>query len=251
MRIHLASLTNGYMQAVLSEEKPKYTLCTFVEGAEACDLTIQISPLGVEGFLLDSGAFSFMSGKKCTQESLEAYQQQYIDYINSRNVKYFFELDVDTIFGLDFVHKLRKKLEAETNKKCIPVWHKSRGIEYWKRMVDEYDYVAIGGLVFHVMPKEYELIRKMVAYARAKGVKVHGLGFTKTSMLEKFAFWSVDSTSYKMAAIRGGGIHIFDGSRIRQKILPPSKFKRDIYSIIENNIREWVKYQNYMDNRPW
>ena len=233
MRIHLASLTNGYMQAVLSEEKPKYTLCTFVEGAEACDLTIQISPLGVEGFLLDSGAFSFMSCKKCTQESLEAYQQQYIDYINSS------------------VHKLRKKLEAETNKKCIPVWHKSRGIEYWKRMVDEYDYVAIGGLVFHVMPKEYELIRKMVAYARAKGVKVHGLGFTKTSMLEKFAFWSVDSTSYKMAAIRGGGIHIFDGSRIRQKILPPSKFKRDIYSIIENNIREWVKYQNYMDNRPW
>lgn len=251
MRIHLAALTSGFSPSVFKEARPKYTLCTFVEGSDACDFTMRISPIGVDGFLLDSGAFSFMSGKECTPESLEAYQEQYIEFIKSRNVKHFFELDVDTIFGLDFVHRLRKKLEAETNKKCIPVWHKSRGIEYWKRMVDEYDYVAIGGLVFHVMPKEYELIRKMVAYARAKGVKVHGLGFTKTSMLEKFAFWSVDSTSYKMAAIRGGGIHVFNGHRIRQKIMPASKFKRDTYSIIENNVKEWVKYQNYMDSRPW
>lgn len=251
MRIHLAALTNGYMSAVLQKERPIYTLCTFVEGAKACDYTIKISPLGIEGFLLDSGAFSFMSGKDCSKESLQLYQHEYIEYINSRDVKYFFELDVDTIFGLEFVHKLRKELEEKTKKKCIPVWHKSRGVEYWKWMVDNYNYVAIGGLVFHVMPKEYELIRKMVAYARAKGVKVHGLGFTKTSKLDQFAFWSVDSTSYKMAAIRGGGIHRFNGKRIVQDIMPKSNFKRNTYSIIENNVKEWVKYQKYMDSKPW
>lgn len=251
MRVHLAALTNGYMSAVLQKERPIYTLCTFIEGEKACDYTINISPYKLEGFLLDSGAFSFMSGKKCTMDSLEKYQEEYIKYIISRDVKYFFELDVDTIFGLDFVHKLRKELEQRTKKKCIPVWHKSRGVNYWKWMVDNYDYVAIGGLVFHVMPKEYELIRKMVAYARAKGVKVHGLGFTKTSQLNKYAFWSVDSTSYKMSAIRGGGVQYFDGHYMKQHIIPAGTKKRDTYSIIENNVAEWVKYQKYMDSRPW
>lgn len=251
MRVYLAALASPFKSQEMRKEAKglRYSLCTFVEGAKACDFSISLT--GVDNFLLDSGAFSFMSGKKCSKESLWNYQQEYIKYINSRDVKFFFELDVDTIFGLDFVHKLRAELEEKTGKKAIPVWHKSRGVDYWKQMVEGYKYVAIGGLVFHVMPKEYELIRKMVAYARAKGVKVHGLGFTKTSKLEKYAFWSVDSTSYKMSAIRGGGVQYFDGRCMRQHIIATSNRKRDTLAIIKNNLHEWIKYQQYMDNRPW
>ena len=40
---------------------------------------------------------------------------------------------------------MRKRLEAETKKKCIPVWHRSRGKENFIELCKQYDYVAIGG----------------------------------------------------------------------------------------------------------
>ncbi len=57
-------------------------------------------------------------------------------------------------------------------------------------MCSEYGYVAIGGLVFHVKKQEYDLIRRLVDYAYYNGVKVHGLGFTKTKELPCINAWT-------------------------------------------------------------
>ena len=43
--------------------------------------------------------------------------------------------------------KIRTKLEKGTNKKCIPVWHLSRGFDEFIKHTQEYDYIAIGGIV--------------------------------------------------------------------------------------------------------
>ena len=162
MRIYLASTTTGMRnetrEKFLKEGKPKYILETFFNGESACKKAL--SDVGIENFLLDSGAFSYMSGAKCTKKMLEQYAEKYCNFIIQNNVKYYFELDVDTIFGIDFVEGIRKKIETKTNRPCIPVWHKGRGIEYWKYMCDNYSYVAIGGLVFHVKKSEYALIKK-------------------------------------------------------------------------------------------
>ena len=99
-----------------------------------------------------------MSGAECTKDDLREYLNRYINLINQYHIKYFFELDVDTIFGIEFVEELRRELEKRTGRKCIPVWHKGRGIEYWKKMCAEYEYVAIGGLVFHIKKEEHHLI---------------------------------------------------------------------------------------------
>lgn len=198
MRIFLASTQSGMTKELreqfIKKGKPKYILETFFNGEKQCKTAL--NDVGANNFLLDSGAFSFMSGAQCSKEQLQEYLNKYISFINENNVKYFFELDVDTILGIDFVHELRKTLEKKTGKKCIPVWHKGRGVDYWKWMVDNYPYIAIGGLVFHVKKQELQYIKKMVDYATAKGVKVHGLGFTKTAQLEDWSFWSVDSASW-------------------------------------------------------
>ena len=81
-----------------------------------------------EDFLLDSGAFTFMN-QKSKKINFEQYIEQYIEFINKYDIKYFFELDVDVIFGHEKVKEIRKYIEQKTNKKTIPVWHKSRGIE--------------------------------------------------------------------------------------------------------------------------
>lgn len=83
-------------------------------------------------FLLDSGAFTFMNSQKDKEINWDVYIERYAKFINDNNIEYFFELDIDVVVGLKEVERLRNKLEKLTNKKCIPVWHKSRGLDYWK-----------------------------------------------------------------------------------------------------------------------
>lgn len=253
MRIYLASLLAGMrqndLQKLIEAGKPKYLLNTFYEGEDACKKVLNI--VGSDNFLLDSGAFSFMSGAKCNQDSLEKYCDNYIDFIKRHKISQYFEMDVDTIFGLPYVEYLRRRIEKETNVPCIPVWHKGRGIEYWKQMCKKYDYVAIGGLVFHVKQQEWPLIKKMVDYAYDRGVKVHGLGFTKTKLLHEWKWYSVDSSSWKMSAIRGNNKQFFNGRYIDQKQIKSDKFKIDQRLLAMYNGIEWCKYQRYMDLERW
>ncbi len=253
MRIYLASTTSGMKnedrKEALKEGKPLYCLETFFNGEKTCKKVL--NDVGNENFLLDSGAFSYMSGAKCSKEQLVEYLDRYIAFINRNDIKYFFELDVDTIFGIEFVEFMRRKLERETNKKCIPVWHKGRGVNYFKKMCDEYDYIAIGGLVFHVKKQEYALIKKMVDYAYLRGVKVHGLGFTKTKELSNYKFFSVDSASFTKAGALGQQIHFFNGTSITSRSLRKGNKKVDLSKLVKHNFIEWCKFQKYMDRKRW
>lgn len=84
-------------------------------------------------FLLDSGAFTFFSsGKKIDWDE---YIEKYANFIKEHDVSYFFELDIDSLIGYESVKQYRKKLERLTNRQCIPVWHKSRGMKSGKGCV--------------------------------------------------------------------------------------------------------------------
>lgn len=198
-----------------------------------------------ELFLLDSGAFTFMSNSKKAVDWNE-YLERYIAFINKNDVKHFFELDIDAVVGYERVKELRRKLEAGTGKKCIPVWHKSRGIEEFKKHCAEYDYIAIGGLATkEITREEYPLMKKLCAYAKQNGTRVHGLGFTEKD-IGTYGFYSCDSTTWNMIS-RFGKIYKFTGDRI--VVATPKGKKIDKSKYIEGevfNIKEWIKYQNYL-----
>lgn len=254
MRVFLAATTTAMTaadrQEIMKKNPPKYFLETMFSGETICERVLKNCG-NTENFLLDSGAFSFMSGAPCSKKTIEEYCEKYIDFINRKNIKHYFELDVDTIFGIDFVEYLRLKLERETNRQPIPVWHKGRGVDYWKRMCDEYQYVAIGGLVFHVRQCEWGNIQKMVVYARNHNVKVHGLGFTKTRILPQFPFYSVDSASWCKSAAIGQQKQTFNGTYIEQKHINGNGKKVALSKLAQNNMNEWVKYQKYMEGKRW
>lgn len=135
-------------------------------------------------FLLDSGAFTFMQGAG-TKIDWDAYLERYADFITRNGVKKFFELDIDSVVGYERVKEYRVKLERLTGAQCIPVWHKSRGIDEYKRHCEEYSYVAIGGYVVkEIKPEEYRHFPAMINFAHSKGAKVHCLGFTKLDALK-------------------------------------------------------------------
>lgn len=132
-----------------------------------------------KNFLLDSGAFTFMNQSKNHNINWDAYIEEYGNFINKYDIDLFFELDIDSIVGIDEVERLRYKLERITGKKSIPVWHVSRGHDYWLKMIKEYDYVAIGGIVTkEIKPKQYPIFTQLLKEAHIGNCKVHGLGFT-------------------------------------------------------------------------
>lgn len=198
-------------------------------------------------FLLDSGAFSFFGDAKV---SMDEYIDKYINFINRYDVKHFFELDLYTLpkYGIKRTEEIRKYIEEKTNKKTIPVFHSILGIDYYKKLCNEYKYIAIGASGMHDSKwtrKNPEQLQKMVLYAKNKGVKVHGLGYTKINMLSKIPFYSVDSTSW-LSGNRFGGIYMFNGKGF-DKAQKPKGMRVKTNLTANNNFYEWIKFQKYAE----
>lgn len=198
-------------------------------------------------FLLDSGAFTFMSNIKKGNINWKDYIDRYIDFINRNNVKHFFELDIDCIVGYDNVLKIRKYIEEKTGKKCIPVWHKSRGKEEFLKMCEEYDYVAIGGIVSkEITSKEYPFFTWFINEAHKRGCKIHGLGFTSLENITKYKFDSVDSTAWTTGN-RFGFVYKFNGKTMKKIDAPQGCRLKDSKKVALNNYIEWIKFQKFAD----
>ena len=200
-------------------------------------------PFDVDLHLVDSGAFTFFSSKK--KIDIDAYLTEYIEYINKYDIKYFFELDIDVIVGYEKVLELRERLERETGKKCIPVWNISRGKEEFLKMIKEYEYASIGGVVSKeniINHKDkFHLLNKM---AKKHGCKLHGLGITDANV-ESYGFYSVDSTSWG-AGGRFAKFMKFDGKKMIGINKKQGTRLIDYHKLNKINISEWLKFQKYL-----
>lgn len=196
-------------------------------------------------FLLDSGAFTFFSSGK--HVDWYEYLDRYADFIVKNNVKHFFELDIDVLVGYEKVLEFRKILEQKTGRKCIPVWHKSRGLDEFKKMCDEYDYVAIGGIVSkEITQQEYPMFTYLINEAHKRGCKIHGLGFTNLKGMETYKFDSVDSTSWTTGN-RFGAIYRFNGKTMEKYDKGSGQRLKDSRKVAIHNFNEWVKFQKYAE----
>ncbi len=198
-------------------------------------------------FMLDSGAFTFMQDKKQVV-NWDKYLEDYAAFINQYNIERFFELDIDSVVGLKKVELLRDRLEDLTGKSCIPVWHKSRGKDAFIEMCDNYEYVAIGGIVSgEIKKKDFRYFPWFIKTAHDHGAKIHGLGFTGPDDIIKYHFDSVDSVTWLYGSICGFLYH-FDGREMLRKEVPPG-MKLKSREATYHNFNEWVKFQRYMLHR--
>lgn len=198
-------------------------------------------------FLLDSGAFTFMQNSK-THVVWEDYIEKYADFINRNNIEKYFELDIDSVVGYNKVLEYRNKLEKLTNKPCIPVWHKSRGLSEFKKMCDGYKYVAIGGIVAkEIKSEQYKVFPMLIQEAHQRKTKIHGLGFTALDWLSKCHFDSVDSTAWTTGN-RFGYIYQFNGRTMVKHDVPKGKRLADSRKVAEINYLEWLKFQKWAEH---
>lgn len=204
-------------------------------------------------FLLDSGAFTFMSNAaKHGNIDWLSYVDRYCDFITENDIRLFFELDIDKIKGLRYVEMLRQRIEDKTHRKPIPVWHIGRGKDYYLQMIKEYPYIAIGGIAAKEMPvsKFEALFPYMIRMAHENNCKVHGLGYTKMDNLQKYRFDSVDSTTWTMGGQFGEAHQFKNGKIIRHtSVINNIKVRniKDKKGITLHNFKEWLKFQHYAD----
>lgn len=256
MKLMFASFDNGRWDTISDlAHHSKYILLSYWymrtkhKNTELYEFMMQRN--SEDNFVLDSGAFTLMMTKNVDlHKDLDAYIDQYIAFVKKYKIKRYIEMDIDSVIGYDKVKQIRRKLETEIGWKCIPVWHKNRGIEDYKQMIDEYDYVAFGG--FNdvgneaVTSEDLPNVKKLIQYANHRGVKVHGLGFTRNEAWE-YGFYSVDSSSWA-AGRRFGQAAKFEGNRLT-RIEKPANTRADYRVVDRNNFVEWCKYQRWVEDK--
>lgn len=252
MKLFLSSLEINYEFGPKVAQKSQFVLMSFYYLQKNQRIKWLIDLMNernkADDFILDSGAFTFMNGKRATEKQFDSYVNRYIEFIKKYHIKRYVELDVDALFGESKAFYYRNKLEKEIGYQCIPIWHKQRGIQSFKNDCKNYSYIGIGGLaVKDIKPSEYEKLKILTGYANAHKTKVHAMGFTPSHEVHKFGFYSSDSSSWTSAK-RFANIPYFDGSGIKTHKKPANTrmviSKRTLISKIAYS--EWCKYQKYV-----
>ena len=114
-------------------------------------------------------------------------------------------------------------------------------------MCKEYNFIAIGGIVTkEIKSSQYNIFLPLLKIAQENNCKVHGLGFTNLKGLEKYKFYSVDSTSW-LSGNRFGAVYWFNGITMKKRNKEiGQRVKTNMTAL--HNFSEWVKFSKYAEN---
>lgn len=171
---------------------------------------------------LDSGAFSAWSkGVKIDVQDYIAFIKKYRKYISLYAV-------LDVIGDAEGTWKNQQIME-EAGLSPLPCFHFGEPFKYLKRYIEEYDYIALGGLAKRGMNKNelYAFLDRcfdMICDKRGlPQIKVHGFGVTGLQTMLRYPWYSVDSTTWVLTARMGG-------------ILVPSKLPDGNWDYLERQV---------------
>jgi hypothetical protein len=200
MKIFLSALENGNYEKII-ELDMLYNLMSFYYIKGKFDLACKIRDKS-QLIMIDSGAHSFQKGVKVDWDKYTDQYATFITKFDKPNVVGYFEMDVDNVIGYDAVLELRKKLEKVSNK-IIPVWHRNRGIDDYKKMCQDYSgrVIAITGFKNEDIKDDQYLM--FLKYAKRFDCKVHCLGMTRKKILDKVPFDYTDSSAWRQNGIYG------------------------------------------------
>jgi queuine/archaeosine tRNA-ribosyltransferase len=150
---------------------------------------------------LDSGAFGALSlGRQINID-------EYIEYIKDNDNLFELYTTLDVIGDYERTN-LNTDYMEKRGLRPLPVYHVGSPQAELERLIDRYDYIALGGLVA-LSSKRSNLISWLdYCYAIIKDrIKIHGFGVTAYRLLERYPFYSVDSSSWMRAVQNGNFIN--------------------------------------------
>ena len=150
---------------------------------------------------LDSGAFSAMTkGVTIDIEKYAEFLHENEDIIDSASV-------LDAIGDPDETWNNQKELER-LGCSVVPCYHYGEPFEVAQFYAQNYDYIAIGGMVpianVKLKPWLDEVWNKSLTDGNGCAItKVHGFGLTARNLMRRYPWFSVDSASWVYTALNG------------------------------------------------
>ena len=197
----------------------------------------------LEKVSLDSGGFSAWS------RGVEIDINEYCSFIKKNKNK------LENYFVLDDINCWKKTLKnqkymEQQNLNPIPCYHSFEPLNILEDYCKKYKHIAIGGLVPYARNKKklkkildtiFKIIKKHFP------IKVHGFGMTGKDILERYPFYSVDSTSW-LAGAKTGKIKKFDKKDcgIYNFILMDKNKEKNYVKRTEFMLQEQLKLEIYI-----
>lgn len=150
--------------------------------------------------MADSGAFSAASGG--TPVSLD----KYATWVKRWEPLFDHYANLDVIGDPEATLANQRRLE-DMGLRPMPVFHVGSPWEYLERYLEEYDYIALGGMVPHTRRQKHLIpwiIRAFRMLTPGKGY--HGFGTTGWKIMSSFPWNSVDSSSWGSGYMFGQGV---------------------------------------------
>lgn len=207
MRVYLAGYYNGKASAyALSDEQYSYYLESYhyINTERHCSMIRKDQ----RTVFLDSGAFSMHT------KGIEINLDAYVDFVKKN-------ADIlHLVSNLDHIG-MGKEKETYDNQKYLesqgiqvqPVFHVRDRDEWLIKYIEEgYDYIFIGGMVPEstqfLQTRLDDLWSKYLTDSKGDAlVKVHGFGLTVLPLMQRYPWFSVDSTSWVLTG-RFGSIYV-------------------------------------------
>jgi len=153
-----------------------------------------------------SGAPQFLADFSFNDKAdVRQYLDNYVEFIKKYAVQCPLYVNLDIIYNADESWKNQMYMESK-GLRPIPVYHFGEDIRHWKRMVDEYDYIGIGGVAGGVTLNQFVNFADPAfeyLWQKKPDCKVHGFAVTSHQLMTRYPFWSVDSTTWLKHAAYG------------------------------------------------
>lgn len=150
----------------------------------------------------DSGGYTAMT------KGVDIDIAHYCQWIkeNEEHLDCYANLDV---IGNQVLTRKNQSVMESTGLSPVPVFHVGSGLKEFRRLCEEYDYIAIGGMVpyMKVLKDILPFLKKVFDIAGDK--KIHGFGCTNLKALFDFPWYSVDSATW-LVGMRFGEVPVFD-----------------------------------------
>lgn len=219
-----------------------------------------------ECIFLDSGAFSaFTLGIDIDINNYIAYLKKY-----QNKLTVYATLDV---IGCEKGSAENQDYMIDQGVSPLPIFHStqskkdsSENFTIFEEQCDRYDYIGLGGgagttASFEETCRFFDRCFKIIGrhWKNGKKIKIHGLGVTSQKMLERYPFYSVDSTSW-LAGQQYGSLYRWENKKLQQSsyreksvmkfinygLIDPIKENYAYKERVQNNVREFVKMGDFI-----
>jgi hypothetical protein len=150
--------------------------------------------------------FSYMEG-----EEFKQYLEDYIEFLNLHGSMYDFYVTLDVIGDPKRTWDITKYIESN-GLHPIPVFHYGSDFKWLSKLLDDYEFIGIGGLGQDVTKARFiphgDKVFKYICDSSGKPrVKTHGFAMASPEMVARYPWYTCDASTWT-ALSRNGTVYI-------------------------------------------